>query len=185
MIHLTTDQLIQALETMPDAETRRHLDACDVCGAQFAELSRVLKSARDLDVPEPSPRFWQHLSSRVRSAVEAEGDPARGWRRWLRVPVLAPIAGLAMVIALLMVMLPKATRPLPIDLAGAAAVDAPATDDGWTLVADAVGHLDWDTAVEAGLAVEPGAVDRALMDLSADERRALTALLEAELRAKS
>jgi hypothetical protein len=90
-----------------------------------------------------------------------------------------------MVIAVLVASMPKAMHPLPIDLAEAAAVDATATDDGWALVADAVGQLDWDTAMEAGVTMEPGAVDRAVVDLSPDERRALTALLEAELRAKS
>jgi predicted anti-sigma-YlaC factor YlaD len=184
MSHLTADQLIDALEAAADAEACRHLDSCDACRAQFAELARVMQLACDLRVPEPSPLFWQHFSVRVRSAVEAEGDPVRRWPRWLRLPVLAPLAGLAMVIALLVVSLPRPIHPRPADLAEAGG-DAPSNEDGWTVVADAVGHLDWDTAVEAGLTVEPGAVDLAVMDLSADERRALTALLEAELRAKS
>ena len=32
-----------------------------------------------VDVPEPSPLFWDHLSARVREAVTADAVPARPW----------------------------------------------------------------------------------------------------------
>jgi hypothetical protein len=185
MNHLTPDQLIDALDEPLSADARCHLEACPACRAQFEELTVALTSTRDLDVPEPSPLFWQHFSARVRSAVEAEGPPNRGWPSWFRLPVLAPLVGLALVIAVLVVTLPQAIRPLPIDVAELPGGDVPLNDDGWTLVADVVGDLDWDTAMAAGLSVEPGAVDRAVMDLTADEQRELTALLQAELRGKS
>jgi predicted anti-sigma-YlaC factor YlaD len=185
MSHLTPDQLVDALDETASVDLRRHLESCPSCRACVDELTDALTSAQDLDVPEPSPLFWGHLSARVRSAVEAEGSPDQGWRRWLRLPVLAPLAGLALVIAALIVTLPNAIRPLPIEVAEVPSGDVPLNDDGWTLVADAVGDLDWDTAMAAGLRVEPGAIDRAIMDLSADEQRELTAILHAELRAKS
>jgi hypothetical protein len=46
---------------------------------------------------------------------------------------------------------------------------------------DLAGDLDWDAAVEAGLAGSAGGVDRAVFDLSLDERRELARLLKAEL----
>jgi hypothetical protein len=183
--HLTADQLIDALEEPLSTDARDHLEACPTCRAQLASLTVVLTSAHDLDVPEPSPLFWQHFSARVRSAVEAEGPPNRGWPGWIRLPVLAPLAGLALVIAALVVTLPRATHPLPIEVAELPGGDVQLNDDGWTIVAGVVGDLDWDTALAAGLSVEPGAVDRAVMDLTVDEQRELTAILQAELRAKS
>jgi hypothetical protein len=182
MNHLTPDQLIDALDPRPSADAQRHLEGCASCRARFEELSLALQSTRDVDVPEPSPLFWQHFSARVRSAVQAEEAPRRGW---LRLPVLAPLAGLAFVIAALVMTVPSAIHPLPIDVAEAPSGDMQLNDDGWMLVADVVGDLDWDTAMAAGLSVEPGAVDRAVMELTADEQRELTALLRAELRAKS
>jgi len=56
-----------------------------------------------------------------------------------------------------------------------------ALDDSWVVVADLVGDLDWDTAISVGLAVEPGAADQAVFDLSITEQQALTRLLQAEL----
>lgn len=42
----------------------------------------MMSLAQDAEVPEPSPLFWDHLSSRVSRAVEADArlPPARPWR---------------------------------------------------------------------------------------------------------
>src|SRR6185436_8662720 len=45
--------------------------------AQLDELRAMLAAARDVDVPEPSPLFWDHLSARVSEAVAAEESDAR------------------------------------------------------------------------------------------------------------
>jgi hypothetical protein len=84
---------------------------------------------------------------------------------------------------------PSATLPTdgPVALAvssPAAALDpdaASADDPSWSLMTDLAGDLDWDAAVEAGLAGSAGGVDRAVFDLSLDERRELARLLKAEL----
>ena len=185
MTHLTPDQLIDAIDGTLSDDGRGHLTRYASCRVQVDDLAIALRSTEALDLPEPSPLFWPHFSNRVRSAVEAEGAPAHEWPRWLQWPVLAPIAGLALVLAALAVTLPRATSPLPIEVSETQNGDVLVDDDGWTLVADAVGDLDWDTASAAGLTVEPGAVDRVVLELTADEQRALTALLHAELRAKS
>ena len=70
--------------------------------------------------------------------------------------------------------------------AGATADDIALADDRWVLVADLVGEMDWETAGAAGLVVEPGDAEQAMLELSADEQRELTRLLRVELqRAKS
>jgi hypothetical protein len=185
MKHLTPDQLIDVMDRAAGAEAHRHLEECASCRSQLDGLSMALRGSRETDIPEPSPLFWDHFSARVRAAVDDEALPSRPWPRWFTVPVLAPIAGLAMVIAVLAMTLNRSTTPLPLELAESQGSDILLSDDGWTLVADAVGDLDWDTASEAGLIVEPGTVDRVVMDLSADEQQALTALLQAALRTKS
>ena len=65
----------------------------------------------------------------------------------------------------------------------AAAIELPA--DSWTMLAELVGEIDIETASAAGV-IEPGSAERAVLQLTAEERQELTRLLRAELtRAKS
>jgi hypothetical protein len=60
------------------------------------------------------------------------------------------------------------------------------SDDSWVLVAEMVGEVDWDTAHAAGVVPRPNTVEQALLELTPQEQRELTRLLQAELqRAKS
>lgn len=191
MNHLTSDELIDAMDGLLDASPRQHLNRCDECKRELAELCSVLREAREVSVPEPSPLFWQHFSERVRAAVDAEVLPAGEWARWLRWPVLVPIGALALLLLALLVPVPKeaewAASPAVNDTANDRVTgDVALADDRWVLVADLVGELDWDTASAAGLVVGPGAAEQAVLELSPDEQQELTRLLRAELqRAKS
>lgn len=185
MTHLTSDELIDAMEGLLPAERQAHLAACADCRRELAELSSVLGEAKQISVPEPSPLFWQHFSSRVRTAIAAEALPAGGWPQWLRWPNLAPVAALALLILALAVAIPRHEPPPPL-IARDVADDVTLADDNWVMVVDLVGDLDWETARAAGVTVEPGDIDRAVMELSPAEQQELTRLLEAELmRAKS
>lgn len=191
MTHLTSDELIDAAEGTLDPARQPHLATCDACRQQVADLATVLGEALAVAVPEPSPLFWSHLSERVRTAIDAEPQSAGGWRQWMRWPVLAPIGVLALLVLTLGVALPRRQAvPAAVAIATATApADTDSTDradEGFALVADLVGDLDWDTAMSAGLGVAPGAADRAALDLTANEQQELTRLLKAELtRAKS
>ncbi len=184
MTHLTSDELIDAVEGTLDEARQQHLDTCEVCRPQVAELASVLGEALAVAVPEPSPLFWEHLSQRVRAGIAAEPPAAGGWGSWLRWPVLAPVAALALVVMALVVALPREPQIAP---AVATLEDSETTvDDRFDLVADLVGDFDWETAASAGLTVAPGATDRAVLELTALEQQELTRLLQAELtRAKS
>ncbi|MFA5907605.1 MAG: hypothetical protein WC815_02405 [Vicinamibacterales bacterium] len=192
MTHLTSDELVDALDGVLETARKDHLDACPPCQQQLADLAAVLRDTRDVPVPEPSPLYWQHLSERVRAAIDAEPLTAGGWRHWLRWPVLVPIGALALIVMALMVAVPR-QQPVTTTAAVTGAPDtdtevapAAAGDDSWVVVADLVGDIDWDTAVSAGLTVEPGAADQAVLELTAAEQQELTRLLKAELtRAKS
>ncbi len=182
MTHLTSDELIDAAEGTLDAARQQHLDTCDACRRQVADLASVLGEALAVEMPEPSPLFWAHLSRRVRTAIDAEPQAAGGWLRWR---VLAPIAALALLVMALAVALPR-QQTASVPLANFAEPAGSLPDQGFAVVAALVGEMDWDTAMSAGLAVSPGAADQAVPGLTATEQQELTRLLKAELtRAKS
>ena len=188
MTHLTSDELVDALDGVLEPSRTTHLDACGPCRQQLADLGAVLRDTRQVDVPEPSPLYWQHLSARVRTAIDAEAAPSGGWQHWVRWPVLAPIAVLALIVMALAVAVPRQTAVTPdvaADGAADGAVDQP-LDDSFAMVADLVGDIDWDTAISAGLTVGPGAADQAVLELTVAEQQELSRLLKAELtKAKS
>jgi len=98
-MHLSPDALVDLAERTANDADVPHLRTCERCRRQLDELRTMMSAAADVDVPEPSPLFWQHFSSRVQEAVSAEGQPGqtrtwswtRGWRAWA-VPVGAVAA---------------------------------------------------------------------------------------------
>jgi hypothetical protein len=146
-------------------------------------------------VPEPSPLFWEHLSARVREAVDAESrsSGARSLPRWPSWRALVPIGGMAMlVLAATLMWRPAhesstaANTPARSDITDTAANAGDfvqLTDDqSLTLLADLTSDLDWDAASEAGLAPWTGAVDDVVTSLTVGERRELQRLLQEALR---
>ena len=75
MRHLGPDELIDLAEgTRPEADAP-HLLVCDGCRRQLIDARAMLSAAAVVDVPEPSPLFWDHLSARVRQSVVEEAPP--------------------------------------------------------------------------------------------------------------
>src|SRR5436190_9584932 len=100
-MHLKDDEFIDLLERcQPDARVEEHLRSCTPCREKLADLGGTLKSVSGVDVPEPSPLFWDHFSRRVHDAVAAEAAdrPARAWVPWL-LPATAALALLLFVVA--------------------------------------------------------------------------------------
>ena len=199
-MHLNTEELIDIAEGARPESAAPHLAACEPCRAQLADLRAMMSAAKDVSVPEPSPLFWDHLSSRVSAAVAAEAAPRRSWldvARWSR-GVLNPMLAVAAVALLLAVIIPgmrapaPAFRPAPIGVAippptaVADAVVAPellkdVTDDAsLTLVASLTDGVDLDIAREAGLAPR-GSAEHAVTHMSDVELRELGRLLKEEL----
>jgi len=186
MNHLTPDELLDYVEQSPDASALgRHVESCVECRTEAAALSAILGAARRVEVPEPSPLFWNQFSRRVHDAIAA--DPRRasvaGWLRW---PVLVPISGLALLVLALVASLSPRSGDTPIsNIAEHDVVAGPDTtatlDTTWALVADLVGPIDLETAQLAGIALSPGAADEAILELSVDEREELVRLLRREL----
>jgi len=181
MTHLTSDELIDAMEGVLEPERRAHLSTCVECQRQLDELASVLNDAKQASVPEPSPLFWNQFSTRVNEAIDR--DTAAAWPQWLRWQVLLPLGAIAMIILALMIAVPKEDRSEDLALNDPPATE-PASDEWGTLV-ELVGDLDLETASAAGV-IEPGVADQAVLHLTAEERQELTRLLQAELtRAKS
>ncbi len=185
MSHLTPEELLDLAEGARDEASAPHLTRCESCRGQLADLRAVMAAAADIDVPEPSPLFWEHLSARVHEAIAADAAPGVSWiERWFSWKIAVPAA--ACVVALLAVAVMRHALPASETTVGQSQQTSdelvrPADDPSWSLMTDLAGDLDWDAAVEAGLTTPAGGVDRAVFDLSADERRALRRLLQVEL----
>src|SRR5690242_6792745 len=95
-MHLSPDALIDLAEGTRPEGAEPHLRQCEMCRRQVSDLRASIAAALRLDVPEPSPLFWDHFSDRVRRAVAADGAPSRtpwlrAWPSW----TVACAAGLA------------------------------------------------------------------------------------------
>ena len=181
MTHLSPDELIDAMEGILAADRRAHLEVCEHCRRQLDDLATVLNDARQASVPEPSPLFWNHFSSRVNAAIDRDASSA--WPRWLRWQVLLPLGAVAIIILALMAAVPKQEPATEIVLSDT--TSPLVAEDTWASFADLVGDLDVDVAAEAGV-IEPGVADQAVLHLSTEEQQELARLLRAELtRAKS
>lgn len=74
MPHLSPEQFVDAMDGTASSAVLEHADSCASCREQLIELKALAQMAEEADVPEPSALYWEHLSARVRTAVEAEAD---------------------------------------------------------------------------------------------------------------
>jgi hypothetical protein len=204
-MHLKPEELVDLAEGTRAESSAPHLAACADCRRQLGEMRAMMSDVAAVDLPEPSPMFWSHLSARVRDAVASE--PRR--RAWLDVAawrqVLMPgwavaIASIAVVVALssrLMAPPPmppppsmstvtpfSAAPPSPIAAdtnSGTEVIgDVAADDASLMLVASLTSAMDLDAVSDAGLAPS-GAADHALTHMRDTELRELERLLRQEM----
>jgi hypothetical protein len=193
-MHLTPDELIDVAEGTRRESSLPHLASCGICRRQVADLRAVLSTVASIQVPEPSPLFWEHFSIRVRDAIAA--DPAGSGWRWVwtrfRTPLVLAATPAVLVLCVLgarviaprLLPSPDATASLASSVPAAGqgtARDTLASDDPtFLLVADLAGPIDLDTAEEAGLADQSSA-EHAVAHLSQGELKELHRLLKREL----
>src|SRR5471032_1248770 len=90
MSHLSPDQFVDLAEgTKPEASLP-HLASCEPCRRQLADMRAMMSEAAAADPLEPSPLFWDHLSARVREAVDEERARPQSWRGSWRESLLRP-----------------------------------------------------------------------------------------------
>jgi hypothetical protein len=193
-MHLTSEELVDIAEGTRSETSAPHLAACDVCRGQLIDLRSMMSMAKDVDVPEPSPLFWDHLSSRVSSAVAAEaaGVPANEWRQRLTAWAASRAVHASLVLAAsLVIVLATSRRPsVPVVVEAPAVVTAETgadplvlgadEDASLTVVASLTDGQDLETVREAGLAPR-GSAEHAVTQMSEDELRELRRLLNEEL----
>src|SRR5476651_1124888 len=89
MRHLTPEELVDLAEGSRLSSSEPHLEGCEACRRQLADVAAMMSAATAFEVSEPSPLYWDHFSARVREAVAAEGAPRRrswfGLSSWSRV----------------------------------------------------------------------------------------------------
>ena len=187
MSHLTPDELIDAVEAALAAPRRAHLHDCPSCAQEVRQLAAILGESRVVDVPDPSPLFWDRFADQVRQAIATDAGASR-FAHWFEWRVLAPVAGLALLVFALASAVPHGR----IDLQQARAIAAPADrgddvdpsaalDQSWAIVSELVGELDVEAAQQAGIGVAPGTADGVALQLSSAETQELVRLLRAEL----
>jgi hypothetical protein len=196
MKHLSEQRLLELL----DGETpdEGHLKQCPACRERFDTLRQLMGLLREDPVPEPSPLFWQHLSDRVRLAIEHQSaensNNATKFVSWWTWRWRWAVAGAVAVMAAAVIMtsqrgrtldhLAEGVRSVPVLEVNAGVEDlswsAPA-DDSWAMVMGLAEGLDFESAAEAGLVVRPGSIDQALLSLSDEERHELAGIIRAEL----
>jgi hypothetical protein len=205
-MHLNTGALVDIAEGTQLEASAPHLADCESCRARLRDLRAMMSAARNVDVPEPSPLFWDHLSSRVSQAVAADGAGdgsarLKGSRsvvdvlhslfgaRAFQASVVAAAAGVLLAIALSSrapLRVPGAPPAAPSVADANAAIDplselAPDDDVSLTLVASLTDDADLETVREAGLAPR-GSAEHAVTHMNDGELRELGRLLKAELK---
>jgi hypothetical protein len=210
MRHLSVDELVDLVEGIvseADGDNVPHLALCDRCRDQLAGLRAARTLAAAVEVPEPSPLFWDHFSARVREAVAKEAPPPDGWwqRIWSWPGVVAPVSAVAAIIVVLAVVFRASapTTPSPVaavpssSLGNVVNVAGPtpgyslellgdsiaAGDASLALVADLTDDMGLDAAADAGLTSESSA-EQAVTHMSAAELEQLERLLTEEMSRK-
>ncbi len=176
--HLDPEELIAAIDGDLDPARQAHADACDTCRAAIADVQRSIETAQiAVDVPEPSPLFWDYFSARVRDATRGGRAPEedRWWTAAWK-PLLA--GGLAATVIWVVAGRPADRSPAPLVPSTSAAVTDAAPAASWDEVVEGVGVLTADDVsrlipvLETALLVE---------DLTPAERDVFAQLVEAEM----
>ena len=182
-MHLTSEELLDLAEGTRPESAAPHLARCDKCRQQLNDLRDVMATLQ-VDVPEPSPLFWDHLSARVSEAVASDTKSARSWfgiGRWSW-GVAATVSAVVLAIAVSRIPKPPpdtargsvtTVAEVPADIGSTATAD----DPSFLLLRDLAGSLDWDAAAEVGIGMDVGSADTAVAELSDAERTELQRLL--------
>jgi hypothetical protein len=192
MGHLSPELLLDIAEGTPAASAGAHLAVCAECRREVEDLRATIGLAASAPVPEPSPLFWDHLSARVKTAVEAEAlrQPAWSFTRIGWFGGALAMAGALVIAVVIVSRVPSAPATIadgafnaaaPVgDGADTLALPDVADDPSLRLLADLAGELDWE-ATATGLAVRTSMADGALANLDDDERSELGRLLREQL----
>ena len=143
--HLGEEGLVDLMDGVADAEARAHASSCLHCRARREQAAGGLERAREADVPEPSPLFWDAFRRQVDERIVA-GDREPAWRRIAFRGTAPWLAAAAVLVAAAAVTLPRGTST-----GRAETPDAPVLP-AWSAL-----PAEEDVALEMLAAVVPGA----------------------------
>jgi hypothetical protein len=188
MSHLSEPEFVDLIEGTLEPSRADHLRDCVECTAQANALRTTLTALATDPGDEPSPFVWNALPARVSAAIDQE--PQGSWL--VRRPALVALGFAAMLVVVLTAALWRSpfSPGRADDVRTAAAVreypevpgDDIELDDAWAVVRTAAGDLDYDAALEAGIAARPGTAEAAAMELSVEERAELARLIQTEIK---
>jgi hypothetical protein len=173
-MHLSEEQMIDLFDGVAPAEARAHAESCAECGKGLSALRSAFELAREADVPEPSPLYWQALRRNVQGRIAA---PRRfvwglGWR---------PLAAAAAVALAALSVVPGAGTPPSARRAAATPAWSPlpaeAQDAGLSVIKSAIESEQGDLGT---LGQCPNYVN-CIETLSESERQSVAAALREEL----
>jgi hypothetical protein len=188
--HLSPREFAQALESDGAGQHFTHLETCDACRRELADLrSLVSDLSVNKDVPEPSPLFWSHFSERVR--VATQGERLTGGWHWLagwRTLAMAAVTALIVVAVGLQSQRTRivshespVTAAVPAaDMTSVSADTVGGNQEAWdfmAVLASDVSSDDWHGVAAA----TPGAADTLAANLTPEQQRELARLLRAEI----
>jgi hypothetical protein len=96
--HLTEEAVVDLAMGAAEPSARAHAAVCAECAARVQEALEALDLARQAEVPEPSPLYWQALRSGVSRRIAEEGRQKHGFS--FLVPVAAAAGLVAVVLSL-------------------------------------------------------------------------------------
>jgi hypothetical protein len=179
--HLRPEEIVDALEASLTADRARHLEDCAECRSAVAELRDVAAEAARVDVPEPSPLFWDHFAQRVRAATNEAVAPVRTWwTAWGRSAALVGAIGAVLLIAALQPTAPVEEATTLVDGEPAFSLGVGTDDVAWGLVVGMATELD---VADVRAIVKPaeGTADAMLADLTPEQRAEFVRLLQQEM----
>jgi hypothetical protein len=208
--HLRETEFVDFAEGTLDAPRTAHLEACAACRAEAEGIAVALREAAAVEMPEPSPLFWEHFSARVHDQVTHEvPERAPSWTT-VAIRVLMPLAAaVAVVIGIVSAtLLPRLMQGTPSDAAlgtnqtsakAASAAPVPSAvgsdldttnvdaknAEVWDMLTAAASDMSADDAHAAGMGMRPGAVDHAVQHMNQTELTELGRLLKTELKRSS
>jgi hypothetical protein len=197
MSHLSPAEFVDFVDGALAPARLAHVESCPGCRAQAAALQSVMREAGAVDVPEPSPLFWDHLSARVRRGVD-EGPRRFVWS-FAAGRGLVPVGAAASLVLALLVgaVMTRRTVEVPSSMVVRQSVPATATgredavpeaagtSEVWDVLTSVATDMKLEDADAAGMTVHSATIDRAVQGMSPDELQELGRLLQTELKRSS